>query len=267
MLWHDRRQTKNDKRVSGMAEVHAIIQAGGAGQRISSVANGLPKPMLAVGGIPMIERLVRQLADSGIGRITVVIGPNGDSIRTRVSRVVESLPRIRLDFHEERVALGNAGVLAEIDTGHDDVLLCFADLVTDLDFNRLRELHARRGCNVTLTSHWEHHQLTLGELVVEGDTVRGYVEKPRKAFLICSGIALFDARAMAVARTLARPFGISNLVAATISAGCSVTHWEHRAYWIDVNTPELLARARDEEAAQVARAEAPAEALVRRQAG
>jgi NDP-sugar pyrophosphorylase family protein len=126
------------------------------------------------------------------------------------------------------------------------VLLCFADLVTALDFAQLIHIHRERQHDVTLASHYEHHQLTLGELLVDGDTVRGYQEKPRKAFLICSGIAIFDARAMRVARELPRPYGISNLVLAMLSAGCSVTHWLHGAYWIDVNTPELLARARDD---------------------
>ncbi len=250
-----------------MSDIHAIVQAGGAGQRISNVAPGVPKPLLPVGGVPMIERLLRQLADAQIRRITVVLGPNGQSIRTRVLRHAESLSRApELDFFEEHTALGNAGALGEMDTGDRDVLLCFADLVTDLDFTRLRAIHAQRGCNVTLTSHFEHHQLTLGELVVDGDTVQGYLEKPRKAFLICSGIALFDPRAMRVARALPRPFGLSDLVLATLSAGCSVTHWHHRAYWIDVNTPELLARAR-EDAEGASPPAAITQSPLRRQAG
>jgi NDP-sugar pyrophosphorylase family protein len=250
-----------------MSDIHVIVQAGGAGQRISSVAGGTPKPLLPVGGASMVERLFQQLVDVGLRRITVVIGANGHSIRTRILRQAESLPRsVQLDFFEESAALGNAGALAEIETGDADVMLCFADLVTDLDFARLCEIHARRGCSVTLTSHIEHHQLTLGELVVDGDLVHGYLEKPRKAFLICSGIALFDARAMRVARALPRPFGLSDLVVATLAAGCTVTHWQHRAYWIDVNTPELLARAR-EDADRAAPPATISDARHRRQAG
>jgi NDP-sugar pyrophosphorylase family protein len=249
-----------------MSDIHVIVQAGGAGQRISSVAPGIPKPLLAVGGTSMVERLLQQLTEAGIRRITVVIGPNGHGIRARVLRQAELLPRsLELDFFEEQSALGNTGALAEISTGDADVLLCFADLVTDLDFARFCEIHAQRGCNVTLTSHFEHHQLTLGELVVDGDAVQGYLEKPRKAFLICSGIALFDARAMRVARALPRPFGLADLVLATLAAGCSVTHWQHRAYWIDVNTPELLALAR-EDAERAAQATAIPDAQLRRQA-
>jgi NDP-sugar pyrophosphorylase family protein len=250
-----------------MAGIHAIVQAGGLGRRIGATAGSTPKPMLPIAGTPMIERLFRQIVAAGIARITVVIGPNGAAIRARIAEVVMALPAgLDVDFFEERGPLGNAGALGEIPTGDCDVLLCFADLVTDIDFSRLARIHAERGCNVTLTSHHEHHQLTVGELIVDGDAVRGYQEMPRKAFLVSSGIALFDARAIAVARVLPRPFGLSDLVVATLAAGCSATHWLHCAYWIDVNTAELLARARDDSFIRDAAAW-PRSPLVARQAG
>jgi len=248
-----------------MAQVHAVIQAGGLGQRIRAVAQGTPEPMLSVGGLPMIERLLQQLVVAGIRRMTVVLGPNGASVRARVTRQLTALaPDLDVTFFEESAPLGNAGALGEIDTGDDDVLLCFADLVTDIDFATLIGVHRERQHDVTLTSHFEHHQLTLGELLVDGDEVRGYHEKPRKAFLICSGIAIFDARAMAVARALPRPYGISNLVLAALDAHCSVTHWHHGAYWIDVNTPEVLERAHGDAGRATT---AHVEPVIRRQAG
>ena len=233
-----------------MKELHAVVQAGASAER----------PLLAVGGVPVVERLVSQLVDAGIRRMTVVVGPDGTGIRARITRLMATLPvPVHLEFHEESPSSGNAGALAGIDSGGGDVLMCFADLVTDLDFRRLAQIHVERGCNVTLTSHYELHQLALGELVVQGDQVFGYREKPRRQYLMCSGIAVFDARAMAVARALPRPYGLSNLVMAAIEAGCSVTHWLHEAYWTGVNTPELLDRARGDEALRAA--------VIRRQAG
>lgn len=243
-----------------MTELHAVVQAGAPAERIRGSGEELPGPLLAVGGVPVVERLVSQLVDAGVRRMTVVIGPDGAGVRARITRLLATLAApVHLEFHEETRPLGNAGALAEIDTGGDDVLWCFADLVTDLDFRQLAQIHAERCCNVTLTSHYELHQLALGELVVQGEQVFGYREKPRRQFLMCSGIGVFDARAMAVARALPRPYGLSNLVMAAIEAGCRVTHWLHESYWIGVNTPELLDRARGDEALR--------NAAFRRQAG
>lgn len=226
--------------------LHAVIQAGGLGRRIAPASGDTPKPLLQVGGMSMVERLLCQLADAGLREFTVVLGRAGSDIRTRLLQKARDLNAdLNLAFHVEETPLGNAGALARIDA-EAAVLFAFADLVTDLDFRKLLVIHRERGCDVTLTSHYEHHQLTLGELLTEGDRVRGYQEKPRKRFLICSGIVVLEPAAMRVARSIPTPYGLSDLINATLHGGCTVTHWLHEAYWIDVNTPELLARARQE---------------------
>src|SRR5262249_44808807 len=127
-------------------------------------------------------------------------------------------------------------------------------LVTELDFGLLSAIHRERGCDITLASHIENHQLSLGELLVAGTEVHRYQEKPRKEFLICSGIAIFSPRALEVARTLPRPFGLVDLVNTALETGCRVTHWQHGSYWLDINTPELLEQARRDLEAQTYKA-------------
>jgi NDP-sugar pyrophosphorylase family protein len=224
----------------------AVIQAGGRGERIRSAAGSAAKPMLRVGKEPMIARLVRQIAASGARRIAVVIPAGHGEFRAFLQQLARSLSSGELDLIEEREPLGNAGALGMLKFGREPLLFCFGDLVTDLSFERMVRLHRERGCDITLASHYQYHQLSLGELNTEGERVCGYVEKPRKQFLICSGIAVFEPRALEIARTLAAPFGLVDLVNAALQAGCSVTHWLHQAYWIDVNTPELLEQARND---------------------
>jgi NDP-sugar pyrophosphorylase family protein len=223
---------------------HALVQAGGRGERIRAVAGGRPKPLVRLGSTPILERLLVRLVESGISRITVVIGPNGDAIERHIAALGKSFPSsVQICIERERQPAGNAGALGVVDFGDRPVLLCFGDLVTQLDFARMVAIHRERQCDITLASHIEDHQLSLGELVVAGDDVRRYQEKPRKQFLICSGVAIFSPRAIDVARTLPRPFGLVDLVNGAIDAGCRVTHWQHGSYWIDVNTPELLEQA------------------------
>lgn len=194
----------------------------------------------------MIGRLIRQIASSGVRSATVVIPNACCELRDFLRRAALAVPGLDLDVLEEQHPLGNAGALGAIQCRGRTVLFCFADLVTDLAFDRIAGVHRDRRCDVTLASHHEFHQLSLGELTTEGTRVCGYVEKPRKRFLICSGIAVFEPRVLELARTLATPFGLVDLINASLQAGCSVTHWMHEAYWIDVNTPELLEQARSD---------------------
>jgi NDP-sugar pyrophosphorylase family protein len=188
--------------------------------------------VIHTGGVTMAGQLLQQIVEAGIRRITVVLGPQGSSVRARLLRLMTMLPPLELEFFDELEAPGDVGVLAEIDTGHDEVLLCFADPAAELDLSRLMAIHRERRYDVTLASHYEHHQLAPGELRVDGDTVHGYEERPRKDFLICSGIAMLDARAMAVARALPRTYGVAELLRALLEGDCRVTHWLHGTRWI-----------------------------------
>ena len=230
-----------------LQDIHALVQAGGQGERIRSISAGRPKPMMQLGSMPILERLLRRLIDHGIERITVVTGARGEPIERHIEALRGELaPGVEISISKEMQPAGNAGALGDVDFSGDTVLLCFGDLVTKLDFSLFAAVHLERGCDVTLASHLEHHQLSFGELLADGPEVHRYAEKPRKQFLICSGMALFSPRAIAIARTLPRPFGLVDLVNATLDNGCRVTHWEHGSYWIDVNTPELLEQARRE---------------------
>jgi NDP-sugar pyrophosphorylase family protein len=124
-------------------------------------------------------------------------------------------------------------------------LLMFGDLVTDLDFRELIDRHARLGVDILLASHHETHRLQLGELQVVGERVVGYREKPEKRFLICSGIGLFRRETLSVIPADGTPFGLADLVTASLARGFDVAHWEHGAFWMDVNSPEALAEANE----------------------
>ena len=96
-----------------------------------------------------------------------------------------------------------------------------------------------------MTSHYETHQLQLGELLTDNDQVTKYQEKPVKESLICSGIAVFEPQVLNLIDSN-HPCGISDLVNAAITRDMMVTHWKHGAFWLDVNTPEALERAERE---------------------
>jgi NDP-sugar pyrophosphorylase family protein len=192
------------------SELHELIQAGGQGERIRAVSGGRPKPLVQLGSMPILERLLRHLIASGITRITIVVSPRGEAIEQHVAALKKTLPtHVRISIEREMQPAGNAGALGVVNFAGYPALLCFGDLVTQLDFAQMYALHLERGCDITLASHIENHQLSLGELVVEGDDVRRYQEKPRKQFLICSGVAIFSPRALDVADPAApvRPRG------------------------------------------------------------
>jgi NDP-sugar pyrophosphorylase family protein len=226
-----------------LAGVRVMVQAGGRGERLRTVSGDVPKPMVRVGGVPMVEWMVRRLAAAGARELTVVTGWKGDRIEAHL-RALAGLPRgVSISFIREATPRGNAGALAELAGGEGDVLLAFGDLVTTLDFGQLLAVHRARGAGVTLASHHESIRVRLGELVADGEgRVADYLEKPLKQFLICSGIALFRPRVLDLL-TPGAAAGLVDVVKTALDQGHRVTHWTHGAFWMDVNTPEDLEQA------------------------
>jgi NDP-sugar pyrophosphorylase family protein len=141
---------------------------------------------------------------------------------------------------QEGEVRGNVGSLTALEAVDGPILFAFADLLTNLRFAEIFEVHRAQDNAVTVASHRETHQLQLGELLVKGDAIVSYREKPTYDFLICSGIVVMEPQ---VIDLLPRSgsIGLSSLVSFAIEAGLKVSHWTHDAFWIDVNTPELLA--------------------------
>lgn len=148
--------------------------AGGRGTRISELFPNIPKPLIPIQGIPVLEREIISLRDQGFTDIILTVSHmagkimhhfgNGRKYRTHISYYVEKEP------------LGNAGALFMLkeQLGAEDFLLLNADAVFDVDFNRMVDFHKKHGGLVTLFTHPNSHPYDSG-LIVAGEN--GVVEK------------------------------------------------------------------------------------------
>ena len=145
-----------------------VIMAGGRGTRISSVVSDIPKPMIKIGGVPVLEREICCLREQGFTDLILtvshmseqIIGYFGDGSKLGVS----------IDYYVEEKPLGNAGALFKLrDKLDGDFLLLNADAVFDIDFNRFVEYHRQKGGLVTLFTHPNSHPYDSGLLLADSD--------------------------------------------------------------------------------------------------
>ena len=142
----------------------AVIQAGGPGTRMSVIDN-IPKHLLPVGGMPMVERLVRQAIDAGARQIYVITGHFGHAVEAHFRKLTDLPPDLKLHFIRETTKRGDIGSLVEVPVPGGTILWSYGDLVTDMDFAELLRIHRDRQCDMTLASHYESYHVRLGELV------------------------------------------------------------------------------------------------------
>ena len=122
--------------------------AGGRGTRISAVSSGLPKPLIPLNGVPVLERQIACLRDQGIADIILTVGYRGEEIvryfgnGSGISPATGMPFGVQIHYFVEEQPLGSGGALFHLrDMLKDDFLLLNGDLVFDVDLRRFVEFH------------------------------------------------------------------------------------------------------------------------------
>lgn len=162
-----------------------VIMAGGKGTRISSVASDIPKPMIKIDGVPVLEREIECLRLQGFDDIILTVGHLGQVITdyfgdgSGISPATGKPFGVHIEYYFEKEPLGNAGALFRIrDKLTEDFLLLNGDAVFDIDFNRFVKYHKEKGGLVTLFTHPNSHPYDSGLIVAdENGAVSGWLSK------------------------------------------------------------------------------------------
>ena len=148
--------------------------AGGRGTRIAELFPNIPKPLIPVAGIPILEREIKSLCTQGFKDLILTVGYLADKIMTYFGDGGQL--GVKIDYFVEETPLGNAGALFWLreKIGEEPFLLLNADAAFDVDFSRMVEFHKGHGGLVTLFTHPNSHPYDSG-LIIADD--KGNVER------------------------------------------------------------------------------------------
>ena len=152
-----------------------VLMAGGKGTRISSVNDKVPKPLIPIGGIPVLERELAELSGQGFDDVIITVSHMADQIIEYFGD--GSRLGIHIDYYVEQVPLGNAGALFRLAL-EDDFLLLNADTMFNVDFNRFTRFHKEHASAATLFTHPNSHP--YDSVLVDtddDDRVTGWITK------------------------------------------------------------------------------------------
>lgn len=139
-----------------------VIMAGGRGTRISELFPDIPKPLIPIDGIPVLEREICSLASQGFRDIVLTVSYLHEKIEEHFGD--GSKWGVNIEYLVENTPLGNAGALFKLNL-KEDFLLLNADAMFDVDFNRFVAFHKEHGGLVTLFTHPNSHPYDSGLLV------------------------------------------------------------------------------------------------------
>ena len=146
-----------------------VIMAGGRGKRIAELFPDIPKPLIPIDGMPILEREIRSLSSQGFKDIILTVGYLADKIVDYFGD--GSQWGVKIAYFIEKTPLGNAGALFRLreEIGDDPFLLLNADAVFDVDFNRMLDYHREKGGLVTIFTHPNSHPYDSGLILADED--------------------------------------------------------------------------------------------------
>lgn len=224
----------------------AVILAGGKGSRLAPYTMVLPKPLMPIGEMPILEIVLKQLRASGIDEVVVAVGHLAALIKAYFGD--GSALGMRIDYALEDAPLGTAGPLGSIEGLDETFLVMNGDILTDLDFASLAAQHRRGGAVLTVATYKRTVKIDFGVLTTDGDSVTEYIEKPQLDYTVSMGIYAMEP---AVRKHVRRGeyLDVPDLVRLLLQRGDKVGAYHFDGRWLDIGRPDdfLEAQSRFEE--------------------
>lgn len=223
--------------------LQAVIMAGGSGTRLRPLTEDLPKPMLPVGDRPLMEVIIDQLRQSGIGRVNITTHylpekitdyfGNGENFGVELNYVSEDRP------------LGTAGSLGLIDWPEETLLVINGDILTNVNFRAMLDYHQEHGADITVGVRKYDLQVPYGVVECEDQKVCRLREKPSLSFFVNAGIYMLEPRVNELIPNGER-CDMTDLIDRLIQKGRPVVSFPIVEYWLDIGKPSDYARAQED---------------------
>jgi dTDP-glucose pyrophosphorylase len=223
----------------------AMVMAGGLGTRLRPITDEVPKPMIEIGGTPILETILRTLTSCGITRVFFAVNYRADMIVDYFG------DGDRWDAHIQYVReprrLGTAGALSLLpETPVAPLLVMNGDILTGLDYGEMLDEHSGSGAAATVCVREHTTQIPYGVVDANGAELLTITEKPVVSHLTSAGVYALSAEALRALPTGGHRLDMPALLQSLVDHGRPVRVYRIDEYWIDIGRIDDLERARRE---------------------
>lgn len=220
----------------------AVIMAGGEGTRLRPLTETIPKPMVEIGGVTLLERQIRRLVKRGIPRVYISVNYLGHIIEEYFGNGDGF--GIEVCYLREQEKLGTAGALTLLPEQPDGpIIVMNGDILTTSDLDSFYHFHNAHGANITVAAVTHRVHIPYGVIRAEGPFITGLIEKPSERFLCNGGIYALSPQSLEHLPKNAYS-NMTDLVEICLSRRLPVAVFPVHEYWNDIGTPDDLAKAR-----------------------
>jgi mannose-1-phosphate guanylyltransferase len=221
----------------------AVIQAGGKGTRLRPYTLALPKPLMPVGDLTIIEVLLKWCRRWGIKDAWITVGYLGGLVKSLCGDGLQW--DMRIEYSQEPEPLGTIGPLKLIE-GHlnSTFLTINGDIISDLNLHNFSEFHRKKGGLITVGVTERKMKVDLGVLDSENGQMVGFREKPAIKFTASMGIYCMEPGILELIPGNV-PFGFDDLMYAMMEQKLPVYLYRHDGLWLDIGREEDFRHAQE----------------------
>ena len=221
-----------------------VLMAGGLGTRLRPLTEDCPKPMLPVGGKPILESILESFVEQGFRRFFLSVNYKAEMVQDHFGD--GSRWGVRIDYLHEDRRLGTAGALSLLETRPDAPLVVMnGDLLTRTSFDKLLDFHNAQSAAATMTVREYDFQVPYGVVRLDGTQVVSIEEKPVQKFFISAGIYVLSPSALDLLPS-GEFFDMPSFFSRLMDGGQTVAAYPLREYWLDIGRIEEFERAQQE---------------------
>lgn len=213
-----------------------VIMAGGLGYRLRPHTSSCPKPMLQVGGKPILEHIITRAKQEGFKNFVLAIRYLGHMIEEYFGN--GEAWGIHIEYLREDKPLGTAGALSLLQhTNNQPLLVTNSDVLSDIKFAKLLDYHVRQNATATMAVRLHELQHPFGVVRVDGLNIVGFEEKPMYRSNINAGVYVIEPSGLDVI-TKDEHCDMPVLFERLIQGNQRVLAYPMHEAWLDIGKPD-----------------------------
>lgn len=224
----------------------AFLLAGGRGQRLKPLTDDCPKPMLPVGGRPMLQIIVESLIRQGFRRFYISVNYKREMVREHFGDGSLWGAEIRYIEEDEATPLGTAGALSLLpELPNEPMIVMNGDILTKVGFGALLDFHTEHASVGTMCVRDYILQVPYGVVEVDDHRLSEILEKPAHRFLVNAGVYVLERAAIELVPR-GQAYDMPTLFEEIARRKLAATVFPIREYWLDIGRIDDFNKANDD---------------------
>lgn len=230
-------------RLNSILPLHALIMAGGRGERLRPLTDFVPKPMLLLGDKPILEHNIDRLISYGIESFTISVRYLSDQIINYFGD--GSSKGVTIDYIIEEEPLGTIGCATQIDKfNHNFLLVINSDIFTNINFEEFFLAFSKENADMAVASIPYSVDIPYAIMELNDNYIISFKEKPKNTYYANAGIYLVTKESLTLIPKNSF-YNATDLMTSVINNNGKLIHNPITGYWIDIGKQDDYNKAKD----------------------